>query len=242
VKIKNVFQLTKLLKENKYSISELSKLCKVSEKTVYRYIQNLKENGYTIQKEYNKYYIVCVKNSDEKTFCEKYSQEFDLKLLNSLRASCCLCHKMKFSYLSPRYSEKLQVKAIGLDVMDIKKRHYLIGFDEDEKIFKEYRIDRMSKVIILPEIDRTIKEKLLQITFLILPETAKYYEGQFDDYQVEALSDGSKKVTMKIHSYFRAKKILFSYLDQIKIIEPKEFADDCIKTLKEMTKNYFLKN
>ncbi|MDD4527946.1 MAG: WYL domain-containing protein [Candidatus Margulisbacteria bacterium] len=242
MKIFKIFEVIKALKEEQLSIEELSNLCSVSEKTIYRYIRNLRDNGFVIKKSFGKYSIISVKNSDEKTFCEKCSQEFDLKVINRLRDSCCGCHKIKFNYLSPRYEKKFQVEAFCVDIIEIRKRYYLVGYDMSDKVFKEYRLDRMSELRIFPEINQNIKSKLIKISFFILPELAKHYEGQFDDYEVIDLLDGTKKVNMQIHSFFRAKKILFSYLEQIKIIEPKEFAEDCLRTLKEMTKNYCLKN
>ncbi len=237
-----IFEVIKILKMNPVSIQELCVLNSVSDKTIYRYIRNLRENGFVIQKSFGKYSIVSVKNSDEKSFCEKCSQEFDLKVINRLRESCCSCHKARFNYLSPRYENKFHVEVFCADIIEIRKRYYLVGYDLLEKSFKEYRLDRITELRIFPEINQNIKSKLITISFLILPEMSKHYEGQFDDYEIIDMPDDTKKVTMKIHSYFRAKKILFSYLDQIKIIEPKDFADDCLETLKSMTKNYCLKN
>lgn len=242
MKTVKIFQVIKTLKEKPLSLKELTELCSVSNKTIYRYIRDLKENGFVIVKNFGKYSILSVKISDEKSFCEKCSQEFDLKVINRLRESCCSCHKARFNYLSPRHENHFLVDVFCADVIEIRKRCYLVGYDLAEKVFKEYRLDRISDLRIFPEINPTIKKKFIQISFLILPDMAKHYEGQFDDYDVVDLPDGTKRVEMKIHSYFRAKKILFSYLDQIKIVEPKEFADDCLKTLKNMTKNYCLKN
>jgi predicted DNA-binding transcriptional regulator YafY len=231
----------KLLKQKPFLIKELSKEIKVSDKTTYRYIRDLKENGFVFQKTFGKYFIVSVKKSEERAFCEKFSQEFDKKILNKLRESSVSCHKARFNYLSPRYHNLFQVDVFCVDVIEIRKRFYLVGYDKAERIFKEYRIDRISDLRIFPEINKSIKDKLYQISFLLLPELSKHYEGQFDDYNILDLPDGTKKVTMRIHSFFRAKKILFSYLDQIQILEPLDFAEDCLKTLKEMTKNFCLK-
>ena len=102
---------------------------------------------------------------------------------------------------------------------------------------KEFRLDRIIDLIF--NADRLKGQySLLPSVFIVKKEFASNFACPFIIENKALAITGDTLYNVKVHSYFRAHRMLMEYLDNITVIEPKEFRDDYLDTLKRMVKQY----
>ncbi|HCT84703.1 MAG TPA: hypothetical protein DF296_05840, partial [Candidatus Margulisbacteria bacterium] len=66
----------------------------------------------------------------------------------------------------------------------------------------------------------------------------KHFECPFQIREQTVLENGEEQYRVSVHSYFRAKKMLFEYMDQVVVLGPEEFVRDYLETVRNIVSNY----
>lgn len=212
----------------------------ISRATAFRYLKSLREVRLIELK--NKVYMFVYPKQKKKIEAaikpfDKNSLPLNSYILKQCELAIRFQHISEIVYKSPRFDGKLSVKIVPFHIYAINNRFYLIALDMQEQVLKEYRIDRILKIIIYPEINQTnIQSLMSEIEFIVHDEAAKHYEPAFYDYQIHRLGNGDIKVKAKIHSLFRAKRLLLSYGENITVLSPAQLKNDYEQTIKKIGK------
>ena len=167
--------------------------------------------------------------------------------------------QIKFSYKKFWEDEMTQRNVEPYALKEFKNRWYVLANDMKDKQVKSFALDRLSDLeitkrkfqmpndfnvnehykycfgIISPN-DNPLEEVILSFT----EEQGKYIKTLPLHHTQEILVDTKKEFRIKLQLYITHdfKMELLSYGDQVKVIEPKSFAEDIKKTLKDAVKRY----
>ncbi|MDD5456751.1 MAG: WYL domain-containing transcriptional regulator [Candidatus Margulisbacteria bacterium] len=244
-KTENIFNLLNMLKDNPLGLTDIIKEFKsrhkisLSRETIYRYLRVLQDLGYKISL-INKKYEISVTNLSSDCVRKLFDRNptvFNNNLISRIKEG--IRHQLEavVVYKSPRYEKEIKLNVDLLDIVSIKNKIYMLARDCEDKTIKEFRLDRIAEIKL--NADKKITDrKNLPIKFIVKKELAQTFYSPFVNSTGKKLKNGDLEFEAEVHSYFRAKKILAEYLDQVVVTGPAEFKKEFVQTLDKMRGNY----
>jgi len=244
-KTKNINNLIKMLRADSYTVAQIrkqfEKLYKisVSRETVYRYVRTLSALGFEVQKDEGKYHLLAEQGETfgiKDLFVSKSSPGCG-NIITLINRGLAYGLPARLDYLSPRYDEVLTLQVKLIDLVRIKNKVYLIAKDLVDEVVKELRVDRIKTLVLGHSVTRKGMGEL-EIVFKVKSDLVKHFECPFQIREQTVLENGEEQYRVSVHSYFRAKKMLFEYMDQVVVLGPEEFVRDYLETVRNIVSNY----
>lgn len=212
-----------------------------SKSTFYRDLQVLKEAGLVEKREGDVYYLAQrpVNDSSADSPFQKEPLQVNEELLALCQRSLRFHNRLYITYISPRYDGELPFKLAPIELCAINNRLYLVALDQVDGQVKEFRLDRIQSIQFMPDIVQPQIDQLYHtIRFRIKGELINHYEPAFREFRKSRLLDGRIEYEAKIHSLFRAKRLLISYGPDLEVIEPLELRNDIKQWLADLRNLY----
>ncbi len=180
----------------------------------------------------------CIKSDDFKSSLIKASPlaDFDTKLLEDLLACCAKKNQIVLEYNSPRSGIKtIELICEKLDFDNNKLYLYGTGIDYNQETYLQTkRIIKIREIKLHKSENLDIKE--IKVLFEV---NADVQELQLkDNEKLVSINNGKPLIEAKSSNKFILKQRVLSFGSCCRVLEPTDFRNDIIRTLKNMRAEY----
>ena len=164
-------------------------------------------------------------------------KRYNLSFIRELQYDCKCQRTLNFLYESPASNRVSEKHVIAQKIVYKNNKVYLYGYDSGMKEFVTLNISRIKKILFKHENNEninsnslTVKFKLRDFGFMGLSDEEEILSGSAaDGYIVEG----------KYHNHFVAVQRILSFGPNCTVIEPADFRNDIICSLRSMRKIYY---